>query len=108
MALISCNECSKQISDKATACPQCGYPLKQPTKGTSVYDYPSSSSKAAYENTSNASSDSGGCSTVLGGVAMIGLGLFVCVIAFKVFNFIIGAVGGVMALIGFALMSISS
>jgi len=27
MALISCDECGKQISDKAKACPNCGYPI---------------------------------------------------------------------------------
>ena len=27
MPLISCPECGKQISDSATACPHCGYPL---------------------------------------------------------------------------------
>ena len=28
MALISCPECNKQISDKATSCPNCGFPIK--------------------------------------------------------------------------------
>ena len=40
MALIKCPECQKEISDKADACPSCGYPtttakgekLKPPTK----------------------------------------------------------------------------
>lgn len=27
MALISCPECGKEISDKVTACPHCGYPM---------------------------------------------------------------------------------
>ena len=27
MALIPCPECSRQISDKAAFCPQCGYPM---------------------------------------------------------------------------------
>ena len=27
MALISCSECGKEISDRATACPHCGCPL---------------------------------------------------------------------------------
>lgn len=27
MALIKCPECNKEISDKATACPNCGYPI---------------------------------------------------------------------------------
>lgn len=29
MALIKCPECGKEISDKASACINCGYPLKQ-------------------------------------------------------------------------------
>lgn len=29
MALVNCPECSKEISDKATACPNCGTPLKE-------------------------------------------------------------------------------
>lgn len=29
MALINCPECKHAISDKATACPQCGYPMKE-------------------------------------------------------------------------------
>lgn len=36
MALINCPECGKQISDKAPACPNCGYPMelcsKEPEK----------------------------------------------------------------------------
>lgn len=30
MALINCPECSKEISDKAGACPQCGCPIEKP------------------------------------------------------------------------------
>ena len=29
MALINCYECGKEISDKATSCPNCGIPLNQ-------------------------------------------------------------------------------
>jgi hypothetical protein len=28
MALVSCPECGKSVSDKARACPNCGYPIK--------------------------------------------------------------------------------
>ena len=28
MALISCPECSHEVSDQATACPNCGFPLR--------------------------------------------------------------------------------
>ena len=30
MALIECYECSKEISDKAPVCPQCGAPKSTP------------------------------------------------------------------------------
>ena len=29
MALISCPECQKKISDQSTSCPNCGYPLNE-------------------------------------------------------------------------------
>jgi len=29
MALIKCPECGKEISDKASACPNCGYPMNR-------------------------------------------------------------------------------
>ena len=29
MALINCPECNKEISDKATSCPNCGYPVEK-------------------------------------------------------------------------------
>jgi hypothetical protein len=32
MALITCPECSKQISSAATQCPSCGYPLPKPSE----------------------------------------------------------------------------
>lgn len=28
MALITCPECGREVSDQASACPQCGYPIK--------------------------------------------------------------------------------
>ncbi len=31
MALINCSECGKEISDKATTCPNCGAPVKKET-----------------------------------------------------------------------------
>ena len=30
MALIKCPECSNSVSEKATSCPKCGYPLDAP------------------------------------------------------------------------------
>ncbi len=34
MALIKCPECGKEISDKASACPNCGMPLRREDRGT--------------------------------------------------------------------------
>lgn len=31
MSLINCPECGKEISDKATTCPNCGYPINNVT-----------------------------------------------------------------------------
>lgn len=39
MALINCTECGKEVSDQATACPQCGakkFKPKPPKKPTSI------------------------------------------------------------------------
>lgn len=32
MALVKCPECNNEISDKAIACPHCGYPINMPEK----------------------------------------------------------------------------
>ena len=32
MALIKCSECGKEISDKASTCPNCGNPINQANK----------------------------------------------------------------------------
>ena len=31
MALITCPECGKEVSDMAKMCPNCGYPINDPT-----------------------------------------------------------------------------
>ncbi|CAM1371385.1 conserved hypothetical protein [Tenacibaculum litopenaei] len=36
MAIIACKECSKEVSDKATACPHCGYPMNPQKVKTEV------------------------------------------------------------------------
>ncbi|MCL2697343.1 MAG: hypothetical protein FWE74_04605 [Oscillospiraceae bacterium] len=40
MALINCKECSKEISDKAAACPNCGCPAELPEPPTSPIQGP--------------------------------------------------------------------
>lgn len=37
MALISCSECGKEISDKAASCPHCGNPINQPVPKEEEY-----------------------------------------------------------------------
>jgi hypothetical protein len=32
MALITCPECSRDVSDEAAACPHCGYPVRRPAR----------------------------------------------------------------------------
>ena len=33
MAMISCPECSSQVSESALKCPKCGYQLRKPKRG---------------------------------------------------------------------------
>lgn len=37
MALIKCPECGKEISDRASSCPNCGCPISQTTQADSKY-----------------------------------------------------------------------
>lgn len=37
MALITCPDCGKQISDRAMACPNCGCPIRVPKTGKRVW-----------------------------------------------------------------------
>ena len=38
MALIVCPECDQRISDRAAACPSCGYPINENRKNTQVIE----------------------------------------------------------------------
>ena len=38
MALINCEECKKEVSDKAASCPNCGAPLQVTTEKQSLWD----------------------------------------------------------------------
>lgn len=40
MALIKCPECGKEVSDKATACIHCGFPLSATTRSTNQQHKP--------------------------------------------------------------------
>lgn len=37
MALVACPECSRQISDQAAACPQCGFGMSVPSPVGAAY-----------------------------------------------------------------------
>ena len=39
MALINCPECGKQVSNKAPACPDCGYPINTTSQSNSTQEY---------------------------------------------------------------------
>ena len=44
MALINCEECKKEVSDKAASCPNCGAPLQAAAAKQSLWDSVSQSS----------------------------------------------------------------
>lgn len=54
MALVACVECGREVSDKATACPQCGAPVRvaQPTppEPPPVVPYPARSAGVVIGN----------------------------------------------------------
>lgn len=51
--LITCPECRKQISDKAKACPHCGYPVEENKKPwLVVYDPETMTGKTEEDNRS--------------------------------------------------------
>ena len=49
MALINCPECKKEISDQATICPHCGYPIKKELND----EIKKFSTETSYKGTSN-------------------------------------------------------
>lgn len=48
MSLIKCKECGKEISDKATMCPNCGYPIQQESSQKPITPTPSSPKRNGY------------------------------------------------------------
>ncbi|MGX8702088.1 zinc ribbon domain-containing protein [Caproiciproducens sp.] len=45
MSMITCPECSKEISDRAEVCPNCGYPIK----ASLTEDIPNSTSNVSFK-----------------------------------------------------------
>ena len=37
MTLIKCSECGKEVSDKAKACPNCGFPIREEESKVIIY-----------------------------------------------------------------------
>lgn len=107
MALIDCKECGKSISDKAAACPQCGCPVSGKVITLSNNPLNSEASLDVSQPQAN-ESNSGGCAPVIFGIAAIAIGVLILLAAIKVFNFIIGAVGGLIVFVGLALMGLAS
>lgn len=54
MALIKCNECGNEVSDKATACPNCGNPLGQSEKERVEFSNAEETGISAEENEKSA------------------------------------------------------
>ena len=61
MALVSCAECDREVSDQAKACPHCGYPLRATSKSTETKVVVETTQKPWYSRDLSA----GGCFTVL-------------------------------------------
>lgn len=83
MALINCPECGKQVSDVASSCPNCGYPISKKTNNTisSVTKNPTNT-----VNTNNRYNSSSGNKSV---------GIFLaCLIFFGLICFIFFCIGG--------------
>ena len=48
MAIINCPECQNKVSDQASSCPHCGYPLKRNDTKALVITFVASSSASNY------------------------------------------------------------
>ena len=82
MALIKCPECGKEISDMATTCIYCGYPIKTDVslqRTTSTQNVHSANKPTSQVNNSNnSSSGKGGCLITIVVVLLIGMLLSMC------------------------------
>lgn len=103
MALISCPECSREISDKASVCPQCGAPSANPT--TEAQFNPDTGQRIATERSGKSNSTqvtgnvhnvrSGGAWEALGFIAIV-VGLIMAMASSGMMGF-----GGLLMLVGF-------
>lgn len=95
MALIACPECKRNVSDKAKACPGCGYQIRDRSAVLAETSASVASSGAGEGiRSETASSDTGGCLSGIGCLVIIAL---VIISAFG-FHYIL--IGGVPIAIG--------
>lgn len=59
MALISCPECKAPVSEQASNCPHCGFPIKEVTAATQVLHGPSSREETNGKRSTNVRSSGG-------------------------------------------------
>ncbi len=83
MPLVNCPECGKQVSDAASACPHCGYPLSAPSPSESR---PSRRSTPLEEVRTNGAA----------GVVLIVVALLL--IPFILYGFMFGIIPGILLL----------
>ena len=57
MALINCPECDKKVSDKAYACPECGFPIKDYMESKSEESKETTNETVAEENIEESDSE---------------------------------------------------
>lgn len=74
MALISCPECGKEISDKAVACPHCGNPMNPQVQQTQQEEYLCCPKCGSRELHAEHKGFSGG-KALVGAIAVGGIGL---------------------------------
>lgn len=90
MALINCPECSKEISDKVTACPSCGYPLADKTNKSDAVQVSIKIKKTELgERTRKKAS---GIALLISGIFLFIIGLPLLVIALGIPFLIVGVV----------------
>lgn len=65
MALIKCPECEREISDKVTACPHCGYPLQENQSTPSPQQVEVTSISLGIKNPKNQKKLLAGCAVAL-------------------------------------------
>lgn len=82
MALLQCSECGKQISDKASACPNCGNPVVQESSQIKITHKQEGSFEKGFGETlgSQVADGIGGCLRIIVAVIIVLFILFVILV----------------------------